>query len=80
LPRRKRRKLTESDLIGRLRRYEHLLKKHNIKIEDDEEVPEDTAVNPEHGHPEAGRRTSIPRRATRGALFQDKENTRYVEK
>jgi hypothetical protein len=37
VPRRKRRKFSELDVTTRLRRYEHLLKKNGIKIEDDEE-------------------------------------------
>lgn len=80
-PRRRRRKLTETDLVGRLRRYEHLLKSHGVKIDDDS--PE------EDNHEEPARLSmSAPRgphqhrhsKLAPGSLFADKENSHYVEK
>lgn len=40
-PRRRRKKLTESDLVMRLRRYEHLLKANGIKVEPSDIYPEE---------------------------------------
>jgi len=86
LPRRRRRKLTEIDLAARLRKYEHLLKTHGIKIEDDDasqEPEEAPPENPPSSDPELrllSLNTPRPRNLERGALFTDKENSHYVEK
>lgn len=79
VPRRRRRKFSEQDLAARLRRYEHLLKKNGVKIEDDEEVPEEHP-NPDFG--ERGLALQVPRapKADKGILFSDHQNSRYVEK
>jgi hypothetical protein len=79
VPRRRRRKFTEQDLASRLRRYEHLLKKNGIKIEEDEDAPEDP---PEPSTVERGLSLEVPRppKADKGMLFADHQNSRYVEK
>ncbi|KAH8668289.1 fungal-specific transcription factor domain-containing protein [Tricladium varicosporioides] len=86
LPRRRRRKFTETDLATRLKKYEHLLKKNGIKIEDDEDDPSGAATEDRvHAYREYGAPESISlavpraRNAERGALFTDKENSHYVE-
>jgi hypothetical protein len=84
-PRRRRRKLTEIDLTARLRRYEHLLRTHGIKAdEEDNDAHPETNSNPdgEREHLEAKLSMSAPRScdAERGALFADRENSHYVEK
>lgn len=82
VPRRRRRKFTEQDLAARLRRYEHLLRKNGIKIEEDEDAPEDA---PEQSHMPSGPQSSLleaPRnpKTDNGMLFTDHQNSRYVEK
>jgi hypothetical protein len=75
VPRRRRRKFSEQDLAARLRRCEHLLKKNGVKIEDDDDAPEEPPV--EHGLTLAPPRNP---RTDRGMLFSDHQNSRYVEK
>lgn len=70
VPRRRRRKFSEQDLGTKLRRYEFLLKKHGIKIEEDEPS--------EGGY-------SVPRERyecvrTKGMMLADSQHSRYVEK
>lgn len=48
--RRRRRKVNELDLATKLRRYEQLLKKNGIKIEDDEELSHDSSSFPSKLH------------------------------
>ena len=86
LPRRRKRRLAENDLAGRIRKYEHLLKTHGIKI-DDEELDK-----PEHDDPQhidefnsgADRVISMMaprgRNRVKGSLFADKDKSHYVEK
>jgi hypothetical protein len=83
-PRRRRRKLTETDLVGRLRRYEHLLKKHGVKLDDEDDGE---AENNEDGERpdssvEGPFSLNVPRApgAEKGALLSYKGNTHYVEK
>lgn len=89
LPRRRRRKLTEIDLAARLRKYEHLLKTHGVKIEEGDASQEPEEATPEHilpaggGDPELNLlslNTPRPQNLERGALFTDRENSHYVEK
>ena len=77
VPRRRRRKLSEQDLAARLRRYEHLLKKHGVKLEDDDDVPQDGEPHNSDNH-----LLMLPRapQADKGMLFTDHQNSRYVEK
>jgi hypothetical protein len=75
-PRRRRRKLTEIDLVGRLRRYESLLKSHGIKTDDDS--PSEEAE--ENQVPRLSMTVPRARHHERGALFTNKENSHYVEK
>jgi hypothetical protein len=87
LPRRRRRKLAETDIAGRLKRAEHLLRTHGVKIDDDEEEEQDVQSykKPE---PERVLSLDVPRRPHHGhhqhgppgALFKDKENSHYVER
>jgi hypothetical protein len=87
-PRRRRRKLTETDLVGRLRRYEHLLKKHGIKLDDDEDLTSERESADNHERKEYNRADdgplslAVPRApgAEKGALLSYKGNTHYVEK
>lgn len=80
VPRRRRRKLSEQDLAARLRRYEHLLKKHGVKVEDDEDAPEE----PPELLVERGLTLGPVKvlNKDRGMLFSDSDhqNSRYVEK
>lgn len=80
VPRRRRRKFSEQDLAARLRRYEHLLKKHGVKIEDDEDAPEE----PPELLVERGLTLGPVKvlNKDRGMLFSDSDhqNSRYVEK
>ncbi|KUJ21692.1 uncharacterized protein LY89DRAFT_380662 [Mollisia scopiformis] len=82
LPRRRRRKLAETDIAGRLKRAEQLLRSHGVKI-DDEEADEVHEEMPYSGRPEQDRTLALagPRRRdhSHGALFKDKENSHYVE-
>lgn len=89
LPRRRRRKFTEIDLAARLRKYEHLLKTHGVKIEDDDASQEPEEATSENSSSAGGvdpelrllsLSTPRPRNLERGALFTDKENSHYVEK
>jgi hypothetical protein len=74
-PRRRRKKLSETDLATRLKKYEQLLRTHGVKIEDEEynePVPPLLQLSltvPPRDHP-----------TERGALFSDKQNSHYVEK
>jgi hypothetical protein len=74
-PRRRRRKLSETDLATRLRKYEQLLRTHGVKIEDEEDnepappLLQLSLTAPPRGHP-----------TETGALFSDKQNSHYVEK
>jgi len=84
-PRRRRRKFSEQDLATKLKRYEQLLKKHGIKLEDDvedsldsipvhDEFPSNIKSNPRN-------LMEIPTHKTpQGVLFTDKDNSRYIEK
>ncbi len=84
---RKKRKLTETDLVARLRRYEYLLKKNGVKIdggEDSHWEPARERFSPDGYDPTSadtlGMCAPRARNAPKGALFADKENSRYVEK
>lgn len=79
VPRRRRRRFTEQDLAARLRRYEHLLKKHGVKIEEDDDAPEDRR---EACGVQSGLSLDCPRdlKQDQGMLFADNQNSRYVEK
>lgn len=84
LPRRRKRRLAETDLAGRLRKYEHLLKTHGIKIDDEElekPEPDDNQVEDDFSSNKVVSMT-VPRHrnAARGALFADKDKSHYVEK
>lgn len=87
-PRRRRRKLTEADLVVRLRRYEHLLKKHGVKLDDEEDIAnehEGVDVHERAEYNKAGEgplSLAVPRApgAEKGALLSYKGNTHYVEK
>jgi len=71
VPRRRRRKLSEQDLAARLRRYEHLLKKNGVKIDEEDDEAFGTR----------GLTLAPPKSKTdKGMLFSDHENSRYVEK
>ncbi|KAG0648751.1 Aurofusarin cluster transcription factor aurR2 [Hyphodiscus hymeniophilus] len=78
VPRRRRRKFSEQDIAAKLRRYEHLLKKNGIKIEDDDDdATEDSPQNDNH----TMHLLEVPRppKADKGMLFTDHQNSRYVE-
>jgi hypothetical protein len=84
LPRRRKRRLAETDLAGRLRKYEHLLKTHGIKI-DDEELEKPGHDGPQSDFFPTGDRVismTAPRgrNLVKGALFADKDKSHYVEK
>ncbi|KAF4628725.1 hypothetical protein G7Y89_g9431 [Cudoniella acicularis] len=85
LPRRRRRKFTETDLATRLKKYEYLLKKHGVKIEEEEEDNSPVMEEEAHEYREYGAQTGISltvpraRNAEKGALFTNKENSHYVE-
>lgn len=83
LPRRRRRKLAETDIVGRLKRAEDLLRKNGVKIDDDDEAEEQRNEEPSYSRPEREPVLSMsgPRRRylPPGALFKDKENSHYVE-
>ncbi|RDL39484.1 uncharacterized protein BP5553_03824 [Venustampulla echinocandica] len=83
LPRRRKRKLNEIDIGAKLRKYEQLLKKHGVKIEEDggsaavEEL--DNSYREDGAQAALNMTVPRPRNAEPGALFTDKENSRYVE-
>ena len=89
LPRRRKRKLTEIDLAARLRKYEHLLKSHGVKI-DDEDTPQeaDEQPGPENKSPDHFEFKLLSMNAPSpgtsggdgGSLFTDKGNSHFVEK
>ncbi|KAE8441170.1 hypothetical protein EG329_005799 [Mollisiaceae sp. DMI_Dod_QoI] len=82
IPRRRRRKLAETDIVGRLKRAEQLLRSHGVKVDEEEEdeqpIQESSYAKPER---EPVLSMTVPRRRDRppGALFKDKENSHYVE-
>lgn len=82
VPRRRRRKFSEQDIAARLRKCEHLLKKHGVKIEDDDHSDEQHERFPIENY---GNRKPFnldtPRdpKAEVGLIFNDKGNSRYVE-
>jgi hypothetical protein len=84
--------LSETDVLGKLRRYEQLLKSHGVKLDDDEEEPQ-IIEEPSQRGPETTNtatdwngRTTIGLAAPRapdteaGSLFIHKEEAHYVEK
>jgi hypothetical protein len=82
VPRRRRRKFTEQDLSARLKKYEYLLKKHGVKVEDDEPNEEKDDSIP-YVHVEClSMGSSRPRdpKQSQGILFKDRNYSRYVEK
>jgi hypothetical protein len=88
LPRRRKRKLTEIDLAARLRKYEHLLKSHGVKIEDEDTPQEADEPRPKNKSPDhfefklLSMNAPSPRNleGEGGALFTDKGNSHFVEK
>src|SRR4051794_23486328 len=85
-PRRRRRKFSEQDLATKLRKYEQLLKKHGVKIEEDDHSDEQ---NTQGAHPSEPRYENITalildaqrtRKYERPMVYSDKENSHYVEK
>lgn len=80
VPRRKKRRLTEQDLAARLRRYEHLLKKNGVKIEEDEDAPEGRREASGGVQKGLSLEYSTPPERDKGMLFADNQNSRYVEK
>ncbi|EPE29783.1 Zn2/Cys6 DNA-binding protein [Glarea lozoyensis ATCC 20868] len=93
LARRRRQKTSETDVMGKLKRYEQLLKTHGVKIDEDEEgsrpSEEPTKATCEVFQPQPPRswddRTTIgltaprPPNAETGTLFIHKEEAHYVE-
>ncbi|EHL03749.1 hypothetical protein M7I_0150 [Glarea lozoyensis 74030] len=91
--RRRRQKTSETDVMGKLKRYEQLLKTHGVKIDEDEEgsrpSEEPTKATCEVFQPQPPRswddRTTIgltaprPPNAETGTLFIHKEEAHYVE-
>ena len=88
LPRRRRRKPTELDLVARLRKYEHLLKTHGVKIEDEDTPQEADEPRPKNKSPDHIEFNLLSMNAPShrtlqeegGSLFTDKENSHFVEK
>ena len=92
LPRRRRRKVAETDLAGRLKRAEDLLRKNGVRIDDEDEEDHDEQPFSKKPEPEKILSLDVPRRphhphghghghnAPPGALFKDKENSHYVER
>lgn len=72
VPRRRRRKFSEQDLATKLRRYEFLLRKHGIKIEEDE--------SSDGGHPAPRERDWCGGQGSKGMMLADSQHSRYVEK
>lgn len=88
-PRRRRRNVTESDLIVRLKRYERLLKNHNIKLEPEiEETNQLRFAEPSPGDDDIGindvRRLTMnaphSSRDVPGTFFFGKSHAHYIEK
>jgi hypothetical protein len=73
-------------LAGRLRKYEHLLKTHGIKIDDEElEKPEPQQPQLSDDFGSGGDRVMSMmaprgRHRVKGSLFADKDKSHYVEK
>lgn len=65
--------------MGRLRKYEHLLRSHGVKIDNDDSPGEESSGF-DRGR-ETGLSMTVPRGRHQppGALFADKENSHYVE-
>lgn len=82
LPRRKRRKLAETDIVGRLKRAEQLLRSHGVRIDDEEadDQPNEGRSLERHEEPVLSMTVPRSRHAPPGALFKDKENSHYVER
>lgn len=76
--------MTETDVVGRLRKYEHLLKSHGVKIEDDDS-PEEGSQNGSQNETQ-DRKSKVANKAAKphlqppSALFSDKENSFHVER
>ncbi|TAQ89108.1 hypothetical protein B7494_g2570 [Chlorociboria aeruginascens] len=80
-PRRRRKKLTETDLVARLRRYEELLKSNGVKVDEEEIQEADEAIEDQDANG-AMQLISLhlPRAPTdQGKLYIDKGNTRFVD-
>lgn len=70
-PRRRRRKASEQDMVTKMRRYERLLKKHGVKLDED-----DIGEEAHHGaHGSKG----CPK-GSRGLMLTDRHHSRYIEK
>jgi hypothetical protein len=69
IPRRRRRKFSEQDLATKLRRYEFLLKKHGIRVEDEESSDGQMSKD----------RDWCPK-GSKGLMLADSQHSRYVEK
>lgn len=86
LPRRRKRKFTEIDLATSLRKYEHLLRTHGIKFDDEDNSQEPDEALTENKSPDKTNfkllTLNVPsgRNSKKGALFTDKANSHYVEK
>jgi hypothetical protein len=90
--RRRRQKTSEADILGKLKRYEQLLKTHGVKLDEDEEESRPSEEPTKVGHqpimsPRSWNdRTTIGLSAPRapntegGTLFIHKEEAHYVEK
>lgn len=83
--RRRRKKTSESDLAAKLRKYEHLLKKHGIDIDEDDDDPLEsstaTTLSQTH-HINQKLSLEVPRNPSdeRGMFINEKGNSRYVER
>lgn len=81
-PRRRRKKLTETDLTARLQKYERLLKGHGVKIDEDDSI---LAAEPA-GSPEYEFKSGSAQDATRPRVVEMKPafpipgGSRYTEK
>ena len=78
VPRRRRRKFSEQDLATRLRKYEQLLRKHGVKVEEDDDEQDSSS----QAHPVSrGLDIEVPsNHRAKGMLITDKGNSQYVEK
>ena len=78
-PRRRKRKFADADVVGRLRRCEQVLKRHGIKV-DDEEMKEEF----DGRTLSMGLSVDLPMgpksNPDQGTLIADKGESRYVEK